>query len=190
LGLFDLRRKSGVRTVNIGALLAMIFAAAIVTASAQPGPASTNGPSLSETLQWLSGASEAESGDGDEHHTFENDGKDCSVIITETRTKASPGFWIKLSFSLADIDPDDIRVNDLSKPSTLGDSQIPGIPGKFAIGFHTTNYVKKIVATSNSMTAAVPTSDYIYFTNDWFAPKFAKAFAHAARLCGAKRSAF
>jgi hypothetical protein len=135
-------------------------------------------------------ASDAESGDDDEHHTFENDGKDCSVTITETRTKATPGFWIKLSFSLTDIDPDDIRVNDLSNPSTLGNSQIPGIPGRFAVGFHTTNYIKKIFNTSSQSAEPIPTSDYIYFTNDWFAPKFAKAFAHAARLCGAKRSAF
>jgi hypothetical protein len=176
-----------VRTVAIAALLSAISAAPSVTASAQP---STNSPSLSETLQWLSGASEAESGDDDEHHTFENDGRNCSVTITETRTKASPGFWIKLSFSLADIDPDDIRVNDLSKPSTLGKSQIPGIPERFAVGFHTTNYIKKIFNTSSQYAEPIPTSDYIYFTNDWFAPKFAKALAHAARLCGAKRSSF
>ena len=68
-----------------------------------------------------------------------------SVTITETRLKATPGFWIKLLFSLADIDPDDIRVDDLSK----GNSQIPGIPGKFAVGFHTTNYTKKIIHTSS-----------------------------------------
>jgi hypothetical protein len=172
-----------VRTVAIAALLTTICAAPSVTASAQP---STNSPSLSETLQWLSGASEAESGDGDEHHTFENNGKDCSVAITETRLKATPGFWIKLSFSLADIDPDDIRLDDLSK----GTSQIPGIPGKFAVGFHTTNYTKRIIHASSQFAEPLPTSDYIYFTNDWFAPKFAKAFAHAARLCGAKRSSF
>ena len=83
------------RTVVIAALLTAIFAAPSVTASAQSGPSSTNTPSLSETLQWLNGASEAESGDGDEHHTFENDGKDCSVTITEIRTKATPGTWFK-----------------------------------------------------------------------------------------------
>jgi hypothetical protein len=120
-----------------------------------------------------------ESGDGDEHHTFENNGKDCSVTITETRVKATPGFWIKLSFSLADIDPDDIRVNDLSKGAL-------GIPGKFAVDFHTTNYAKKIIHTSSQYTEAIPTSDYIYFTNDWFAPKFARALKHAIELCGGK----
>jgi hypothetical protein len=61
-------------------VLAMMFAVASVTASAQSGPPATNSPSLTETLQWLNGASEAESGDGDEHHTFENDGKDCVEI--------------------------------------------------------------------------------------------------------------
>jgi hypothetical protein len=126
-----------VRTVAIGALLATMFAGASATASAQSGPASTNTPSLTETLQWLSGASEVESSDGKNHHTFESDGKGCSVAITETRTQASPGFWIKMSFSLADIDPDDIRVNDLGKEPVLP------IPGQFAVDFHTTNYIKK-----------------------------------------------
>ena len=171
------------RTVAIGVLLAT-FAGTSVTATAQSGPPSTNGPPLRETLQWLTGASEAESGDGDEFHTFESNGNDvCSATITENRSAASPGFWIKLTFSLADIDPDDIRVNDLSNGEYA-------IPGKFAVDFHTTNYVKKIMVTSNSYAGPVATSDYIYFTNDWLAPKFAKAFAHAARLCGGKRSAF
>jgi hypothetical protein len=163
-----------VRTVAIGALFATMFAGASVTASAQSAPPSTNSPSLSETLQWLTGASEVESVGGDEHHTFESDGKDvCSATITEFRDKATPGFWIKLSFSLADIDPDDIRVD-----------------GKSAVYFHTTNYTKKIIHTSSQFAEPIPTLDYFYFTNDWFAPKFAKAFAHAARLCGAKRSSF
>ena len=170
----------------IGFSITLFPFAFVSVTSAQSGPPSTNTPSLSEILQWLSGASEAESGDGDEHHTFENDGKDCSVTITETRPKATPGFWIKLSFSLADIDPDDIRVNDLSK----GDSELPGIPGKFAVDFHTTNYTKKIFNTSSQYAKPIPTSDYIYFTNDWFAPKFAKAFRHAVELCGGKRSSF
>jgi hypothetical protein len=168
------------RTIAIAAFTAIVAA----TAWAQPAP-STNSPSLSETLQWLSGASEQESADGDEHHTFESDGKDiCSATITETRTKATPGFWIKESFSLADIDPDDIQVDDLGKGGE------PRFLGKFAVAFHTTNYTKKIIHTSSQYAEAIPASDYIYFTNDWFAPKFAKAFAHAARLCGAKRSSF
>jgi hypothetical protein len=179
-----------VRTVAIGALFATMFAGASVTASAQSAPPSTNSPSLSETLQWLTGASEVESGDGDEHHTFESDGKDvCSATITETRVKATPDFWIKLSFSLADIDPDDIQVHDLSKRDSNVQND-PDLAGKFAVNFHTTNYTKKIIHTSSRFAEPIPTSDYIYFTNDWFAPKFAKAFAHAARLCGAKRSSF
>ena len=65
------------------------------------------------------------------------------------------GFWIKESFSLADID-----------------------------------HTKKIVHTASQFADSISHSDYIYFTNDRFAPKFAKAFAHAARLCGGKRSSF
>jgi hypothetical protein len=168
------------RLIGLSAIIAFSF---VTNAVPQSGPPSTNAPSLSETLQWLSGASEVESADGDEHHTFENNGKDCSVTIAESRTAATPGFWHKLSFSLANIDPEDIRVHDLSKG-------VMPIPGKFAVDFHTTNYTKKIITTSSAVRVAVPTSDYIYFTNDWFAPKFAKALAHAARLCGAKRSSF
>ena len=55
---------------------------------------------LSETLQWLKGASEEESGNGTTNITFESNGGDsCAVTITETRAKASPGFWIRESFS-------------------------------------------------------------------------------------------
>ena len=171
------------RTVAFAALIITMFAALSVTASAQSGPPSTNNPSLSETLQWLSGASEVKSGDGDEDHTFETDGKGCSVTITETRVRATLGFWIKESFSLADIDPDNIQIDDLGK----GEYKIPG---KFAVSFHTTNYTNKIIHTSSQFATSISHSDYIYFTNDRFAPKFAKAFAHAARLCGAKKSSF
>ncbi len=175
------------RTAAIAASAIIAFGFIASIASAQLPP-SANNPSLSETLQWLSGASEEESGNGDEHHTFENNGKDCSVTITETRLRATPGFWIKMSFSLADIDPDDIQVNDLGK----GDPKMPGMamPGKFAINIHTTNYTNKIIHTSSQYPEPLPTSHYTYFTNDWFAPKFAKAFTHATRLCGGKRSSF
>jgi hypothetical protein len=152
----------------------------LVTAlmAAESAPTARNDPTLADTLQWLSGASDVESGDGKNHHSFETDAKDSSVAITETRTEASRDFWIRISFSLADIDPADIRVNDLGK----GDFPIRG---QFAVDFHTTNYVKKIMSTSNT-----PTSDYIYFTNDWFAPKFANAFKHAVEFCGGKPSSF
>jgi hypothetical protein len=74
-----------------------------------------NAPSLNDTLQWLNGASEAESGDGNHLTTFDNDGRDhCSATITETRDNAGPNFWIKMSFSLADIDPNDIQADDLN----------------------------------------------------------------------------
>jgi hypothetical protein len=51
-------------TAAMAALLTTIVAAPTIafvsgTALAQSGPPSTNAPSLSETLQWLNGASEA-----------------------------------------------------------------------------------------------------------------------------------
>jgi hypothetical protein len=154
---------------------------------APPGAATTPAPAsaaLAETLQWLSGASEEESGNGRRHITFESGNRDgCDVVITETRTNASPGFWIKESFSLADIDPDDVQLDDLGK------GQVVNFPGEVAVRFHTRNYVKKIIDSSNDG-LEIPISDYTVFTNDWFAPRFAKAFRRAVKLCGGKRSSF
>jgi len=117
-------------------------------------------PTLHETLTWLSGASESESGDGNDHYTFESTGNSgCTVIITEMRAKASPGFWIKESFSLADIDPIDIQVED------LGQGEYKNLfEGQSSVRFHTTNYRKTISSTSYDQAEAIPTSDYILLT--------------------------
>jgi hypothetical protein len=146
-----------------------------------------DGPTLSEALRWLSGASEEESADGNDHITFESDG--CSATITETRRKAGPKFWVKESFSLTDIDPDDIQVENLA---TGGFTKL--FAGQASIHFHTTNYGKKIIGTSDETLSAFPhgvaESSYSFTTNDSFAPRFAKALKHAVELCGGKRSAF
>jgi len=90
-----------------------------------------------------------------------------------------------MSFFLGDIDPDDIRVNN------LGVREFKKMfDGKYAVNFHTTNYAKKIIHTSSSYAEPIPASDYIVFTDDWFAPKFAAALKHAVELCGGKRSSF
>ncbi len=158
----------------------------------EPKPRSPVGTSgLSETLQWLSGATDEESGDGNNHHTFEsNDRNSCAVTITETRALAGPGFWIKESFSLTDIDPADIQVEKLAQGDLKNLFQ-----GLSAVTFHTTNYSKKIIHTSGALVALsdvkeIPSSKYTLFTNDWFAPRFAKAFKHAVELCGGQRSSF
>jgi hypothetical protein len=88
-----------------------------------------------------------------------------------------------MSFSLAYIDPEDIRANDLG----IGDFKFPG---QASVSFHTTNYAGKIIATSSSYAGPISVSEYIMLTNDWFAPKFAKALKHAVELCGGKRSSF
>jgi hypothetical protein len=98
--------------------------------SSRQSRSAVSAASLSETLQWLAGASEKESGDANNHITFESKDSDgCDVTITETRAKAGPDFWIKISFSLADIDPGDIQVEILrrewrvaSKSSSRGSS--------------------------------------------------------------------
>jgi len=159
-------------------------------------PSSLGTAGLNETLQWLSGASEEESGDGNTHITFESDTKySCAVTITETRVKAGPDFWIKESFSLADIDPDDIQVEK------LGQGEFKKLfQGQSSVRFHTTNYRKTITFSSKGpfypggtaldKPEEILTSDYTVFTNDWFAPRFAKAFRRAVELCGGKRSSF
>ena len=182
-------------------LMGLVLLFGLVTAlmAAESAPTARNDATLGETLQWLSGASEAESGDGNNHHTFESDDNDsCSVAITETRAEASPDYWIKLSFSLGDIDPEDIHVSNLAEGWPPGLQVGKAFAGKYAVNFHTTNYAKKIISrlhwhpSSESPPREItgPVSDYIYYTNDGFAPKFAKALKHAVELCGGKPSSF
>ncbi len=171
--------------------------AAIASAAQKPrveAPLAELGPNekppvpakLSETLQWLKGASEEESGNGTTNITFESNGGDsCAVTITETRAKASPGFWIRESFSLTDIDPEDIQVENLGTGASK-----EAVAGQYSVRFHTTNYAKKIIHTSSQLNEPIPTSDYTVFTNELFAPKFKKAFKKAVELCGGKRSSF
>jgi formylglycine-generating enzyme required for sulfatase activity len=141
---------------------------------------------LSETLQWLKGASEEESSDGNTHIAFKSNGRDsCTVTITETRAKASPGFWIRASFSLADIDPEDIQVEDLG----TGDFK-KIFAGQYAVRFHTANYAKKIIFISWDHNEPIHDSHYTVFTNESFGPKFARAFKQAVELCGGKQSSF
>ena len=143
-------------------------------------------PTLAETLQWLSGASEAESADGHNHYSFESDtAVPCSVAITETRVAAGPNFWIKMAFSLSDIDPEAIRTENLAQGKFAKDYE-----GSFAVGFHTTNYTKRLTHTSSSVAEPIKASEYTIFTNDEFAPKFARALKRAVVLCGGHRSSF
>ena len=154
-------------------------------ANSAAGQLSQEAPTLNETLTWLRGASESESGDGNDHYTFESQGNSsCSVVITEMRALAGPSFWIKESFSLRDIDPADIQVEDLGK-GVLGDQ----LKGQSSVTFHATNYAKAILSTGSDGYAN-PASNYILITNGWFAPRFAKALKRAAELCGAKPSSF
>ncbi len=150
------------------------------------GQTGSKSPTLAETLEWLTGASDKESSDGNTHITFESSGGNgCAVTVTETRARAGPDFWIRISFSLADIDPADIQVENLAKGQFK-----KLLEGQSAVRFHTTNYREKIIHTSNSFSKEIPTSDYTVNTNDWFAPRFAKALKRAAELCGGKPSTF
>jgi hypothetical protein len=144
------------------------------------GQSNAKAPTLGETLQWLRGTTDKESPGDTDHHEFETNGGDdsCSVTIVETRINASPGFWIRISFSLADIDPADIQIH----PIIRGQSA--------AVTFHTRNYVEKITETSWRHDGEQPISEYDFFTNDRFAPRFANALKRAVELCGGKPSSF
>jgi hypothetical protein len=164
----------------------LALAALTLPLTAALGQARTAPPTLGDTLQWLHGASETESGGETTHIEFSSKaGHGCDVVIHELRDKAGPGFWIDESFSLADIDPKDITVENLGA----------GIGAKyglhdFAVRFHTRNFAKTITHTSSEMSDSISHDDYILDTNEWFAPRFAKALARAATLCGARNSSF
>jgi Trypsin-like peptidase domain len=154
---------------------------------------------LAETLQWLHGATDENSATGVPpypHYTFEiMGGNGCSVAITETRVQAGPDWYDKRSFSLADIDPGDVHVENLGE----GD-MTKVLAGQSAVSFHTTNFRKTIIDSTRgpffpggqalAKPTETPTSDSSVTTNDWFAPRFAKAFRRAVELCGGKRSSF
>jgi len=188
--------KKRLATMCFMAMFLIIVVSVTLSALGQT-KGTTPTPTLSETLEWLNGATSEESADGFEHHTFERSGKGgCDVVITETRGPAGPTFWIKESFSLGDIDPADILVE---KPGASSREKAAGINQNIsAVSFHTTNYRQKIFATSNSdsewlhqqFPRGIPMKDYTFFTNDRFAPKFAKALKRAAELCGGKASSF
>jgi len=155
--------------------------------------ASENKPSeLQDTLQWLEGATEAESADGMppyHHYGFRSNGG-CNVTITETRLidGETKDFGSSV-FSLKDIDPGDILVEDLGAGPDMKMFQ-----GQFAVRLHTRNYQKAIDMQGPNITElhAHPNwsrSDSVtLFTNSWFAPRFAKALKRAVELCGGNAS--
>jgi hypothetical protein len=173
-GQLTLRNQGPPTRVLVAVLLVVVV---LFMSQSAIGQRSHRQPTLPETLQWLSGASDNESGDGQERIVLENSAtRPCSVAITETRVGAK-SFWIKESFSLSDIDPADLVVRPFNQD-------------RYSVRFHTMNYRKTIIHTSSQYAEAISTSDYMFFTNPWFAPRFARSFKRAAELCGAKPSSF
>lgn len=150
-------------------------------------------PSLSETIEWLTGASQEEAGWGGGYFHFTSDGK-CNAEIstyeflehTDSDKKIRTD---KYSFRLAEIDPTDIRFQPASD--------------YYVVSFHTRNYKESISFTLykdaipnrsdkeveyTKMVRSTLTSDLR--TNDWFAPRFVKAFRRAVELCGGKESSY
>lgn len=132
-------------------------------------------PNLKDTLEWLSGESIHESGDGMEYIEFESQG--CRAVITEHRTMAKPEFVIRTAFDLSDLDPNDISV-------------VKVFVGHSAVALHTRNYTDKIQSSDSRDADQTPISSYQFTTNSDFAARFARAIKRAALLCGARNSSF
>jgi hypothetical protein len=140
-------------------------------------------PTLRETLDWLTGTSKQESGDGSEYITFESQG--CRAVITEHRMMAKPEFIIRTAFDLSDLDPNDVSVVNLATGNLKG-----LFAGQSSVRVHTRNYTEKMLNSDTRNTDQTPTSWYEFTTNSDFANRFAKAIKRAAVLCGAKASSF
>ncbi len=140
-------------------------------------------PSLRDTLDWLTGTSLQESGDGSEYITFESQG--CRAVITEHRLMAKPEFVIRTAFDLSDLDPNDFSVVN------LGAGKLKALFGDQSnVQFHTRNYAKKMLNCDTRDPNQTTTSSYEFTTNSEFANRFARAMKRAAVLCGAKTSSF
>jgi hypothetical protein len=181
-GCFNVKSRFQVAVLrNLSAVLLSVGILSLLTGIA---PAGQESPSLAETLQWLTGASEAESSNGNFQYTFESDATaPCSVTITETRVRAGPDFWIKMELSLSDLDPKDIQVIN-------GQEKYGGTLPSAIVGLHTRNYTQSITHTSSKIPQPFKASEYLVFTSAEFAPKFAKALKHAVALCGGRRSSY
>jgi hypothetical protein len=153
-------------------------------------------PTLTQTIEWLTGASEEEAGWGGGGFQFSKGDSKCSAEIStseilETHSEKDVR-RSKYSFRLADIDPSDIRFE-----------LIPAKPSFNVIQFHTYNYKKTISFTKYKDAVADWSDKEVEFTdtvrtpftsdlrtNDWFAPRFVKAFKRAVELCGGRSSSY
>jgi hypothetical protein len=164
-------------------LLVRVLIVAFVFGGMTDAQSHVKQPTLRDTLDWLTGTSKRESGDGSEYIEFES--KECRVAITEHRVMAQPEFVIRTEFTLADIDPNDFSL------VKLGTGKFKDLFGnQTSVNFHTRNYVEKMRISDTRDANPTPTSFYEFTTNGDFAPRFARAMKRAAELCGAKPSSF
>lgn len=103
-------------------------------------------------------------------------GPDCH---SGTRIKAGPSFWIKESFSLADLYAADIEVHD------LGVNGDPRLEGRASVWFHIRNLKRRSPIRKVVETIQFRQKITTYTTTTEFAPRFAKLskgrLNHAAR---------
>ena len=153
-------------------------------------------PNLADTIDWLTGASQEEAGWGGGSFQFNSDGK-CNAELSTIEIVNSPKSdknirRTKYSFRLADIDPSDIRFEYIKSSVSYN-----------VIQFHTYNYKENISFVRYKDAAADWDEKEVEFfervrtpftsalrTNDWFAPRFVKAFKRAVELCGGKKSSY
>ena len=133
---------------------------------------------------------------GKRQFQFSGDGKcnaELSTIEIVDNPKSNKNIRrTKYSFRLTDIDPSDIRFEYIKASVSYN-----------VIQFHTYNYKENISfisykdATSDlddrepafSEMVRTPFTSSLR-TNDWFAPRFVKAFKRAVELCGGRKSSY
>lgn len=155
------------------------------------GQRKDNAPGLSETIEWLTGASEEESGWGSGHFQFSSHNCNVEILSVEVLSTKDDNPKIgrtKYSFRLIDIDPTDIRYADV-------------MDGRAYISFHSRNYKENITITRYK-DAEAEWSDKVVLdtvrlrsvsglqTNNEFARRFVKPFRRAVELCGGKQGSY
>jgi hypothetical protein len=163
---------------NVSSRIRLAIVLAVLSGSMTAQTRVHESPTLRDTLEWLTGTSIEESGDGSEYIEFESHG--CQAKITEHRVHANPQFLIWTEFNFGDLDPTDFSLVDLGKT----------FPNVTSVKFHTLNYVAKMKNSDSRNTTPTPTAWYEFDTDSSFAPRFARAMKNAAKLCGARRPSF
>jgi hypothetical protein len=148
-----------------------------------------SGPSLTDTLKFLSGIVRQSETVGNKEgtlvdaDTFKSSG--CAVTITDVNTsfgekgEARGSLTIEDSFSLKDMDPNSVAIRDFSDDL---------FPGSSSVELDTTNFRNTVTRKAFGETLMVSNPGIQMDSKS--APRFAEALKYAILLCGGRASAF